>query len=143
MNIVNKNVPTGYRIIGLFALVFGLLTLREGGAVLFGDSAARVAAGDYVPFVVTFNFVAGFFYVLGGASIVAGVKWSTPVAVVIAASTLITFAAFGFHIFNGNPYEVRTVAAMTLRSLVWVGIAITLRRSKYYGCPLHTHSCAT
>jgi len=39
------------RIAGVIGALFGLMTLREGGAVLFVDGAARVAAGDYVPFV--------------------------------------------------------------------------------------------
>lgn len=30
-----------------------------GGQVPFGGGAARVAAGDYSPFVVWFNFLAG------------------------------------------------------------------------------------
>ncbi len=51
----------GYLIwtISLVAIAFGLLTLKEGGSVLFGDTAARTAAGHYVPFVLWFNFVAG------------------------------------------------------------------------------------
>lgn len=57
----------------LLAVGFGLLTLWSGGNVLFGGEDARAAAGNYVPFVVVFNFAAGFAYVLaasacGGAS---------------------------------------------------------------------------
>ena len=33
------------RVIALIAIAFGLLTIREGGAVLFFDGAARAAAG--------------------------------------------------------------------------------------------------
>ena len=40
------------RVISLSAIGFGLLTLQEGGAVLFVDGAARQAAGHYVPFVL-------------------------------------------------------------------------------------------
>jgi hypothetical protein len=40
----------------------------------------------------------------------------------------------GVHIFNGGGYETRTVAAMSLRSIVWICIFIfayrkTLRQS--------------
>jgi len=41
----------------------------------------------------------------------------------IALTTLIVFAAFGVHVFNGGEFESRTVAAMTFRVLVWAGIA--------------------
>lgn len=40
------------RVISLIAIGFGLLTIKEGGAVLFFDGTARDAAGNYVPFVL-------------------------------------------------------------------------------------------
>jgi len=41
----------------------------------------------------------------------------------IVLTTLIVFAAFGFHVFNGGEFESRTVAAMIFRVLVWMVIA--------------------
>ncbi len=52
--------------ISLVAVAFGLLTIKEGGTILFGGEAARAAAGNYVPFVLWFNFLAGFAYVVAG-----------------------------------------------------------------------------
>ena len=46
------------------AIVFGIMTIKSGGAVLFTDGEARLAAGDYVSFVLWFNFLAGFLYVV-------------------------------------------------------------------------------
>ena len=60
---------TWSRLLSLLAIGFGLLTLREGGAVLFVDGAARLAAGHYVPFVLWFNFLAGFAYVVAGVGL--------------------------------------------------------------------------
>ena len=54
---------TGLRALALLAIAFGALTIKEGGDVLFGQDAARVAAGDYVPFVLWSNFLLGFVYV--------------------------------------------------------------------------------
>ena len=54
------------RVVSLIAIGFGLMTIREGGAVLFVDGAARQAAGHYVPFVLWFNFLAGFVYLVAG-----------------------------------------------------------------------------
>ncbi|MBP6655150.1 MAG: hypothetical protein KA182_09825, partial [Propionivibrio sp.] len=56
----------GLKVAGAFGLVFGLLTIFSGGTALFGDEAARAAVGNAVPFVLWFNFIAGFFYVLAG-----------------------------------------------------------------------------
>lgn len=109
--------------ISLFAIAFGLLTIREGGTVLFGGTAARLAAGDFVPFVLWFNFIAGFAYVLAGIGLWLPRRWAVWLAVSIAVSTLLTFAAFGVHMYSGGAYEQRTVVAMSLRSLVWLAIA--------------------
>jgi uncharacterized membrane protein (DUF2068 family) len=115
----------GFRVwpISLVAIGFGLLTIKEGGSILFGDEAARSAAGNYVPFVLWFNFVAGFAYVIAGAGLWMQQRWVAWLAVAIAAATALTFAAFGAHVATGGAYEQRTVIAMSLRTLVWVMIA--------------------
>lgn len=109
--------------LSVLAIGFGLLTLKEGGTVLFGDEAARAAAGQYVPFVLWFNFLAGFAYVIAGAGLWRLRRWAVGLAIVIAATTLIVFAAFGIHIASGGGWEPRTPAAMALRSMVWITIA--------------------
>ena len=109
--------------ISLVAVGFGLLTIKEGGTILFGGEAARVEAGNYVPFVLWFNFMAGFAYVVAGVELWMQQRWAVWLAVAIAAATALTFAAFGVHIFSGEAYERRTVIAMSLRTLVWVTIA--------------------
>ena len=107
----------------LVAVGFGLMTIREGGTVLFGEEAARVAAGNYVPFVLWFNFMAGFAYIIAGGGLWMRRPWAARFAVFIAAATVLTFAAFAAHVFLGGAYEQRTVVAMSLRSLVWIVIA--------------------
>lgn len=111
------------RVISLVAIGFGLLTLREGGAILFGDAAARAAAGHYVPFVLWFNFLAGFAYVVAGAGLWTLRRWAVWLAVAIAVATALVFAAFGVHIQTGGAFEPRTVIAMILRTGIWVAIA--------------------
>ena len=110
------------------AVLFGLMTIKSGGQVLFGDESYRVAAGNYVPFVLWFNFMAGFAYLVVGIGIAAQKSWTVGLALLIAISTLLVFAAFGLHLFAEGAYEIRTVGAMTLRSMVWVVIAIILYR---------------
>ena len=107
----------------LVAIGFGLLTIKEGGTVLFGSEAARSAAGDYVPFVLWFNFLAGFAYVVSGLGLWMQRRWAAWLALVVAVTTAIVFAAFGVHVLSGGGYELRTVIAMSLRTLVWAAIA--------------------
>ncbi len=115
----------GFRIwaISLVAAVFGLLTIKEGGTILFGNEAARTAAGNYVPFVLWFNFMSGFAYIVAGVGLWLQQRWAVWLAVGIAAAIVITFAALGVHVNSGGAYEQRTVIAMSLRTLVWAVIA--------------------
>lgn len=113
---------------GGLAIVFGIATLVEGGHVLFGGPEARAAAGNYVPFVLWFNFVAGFVYVLAGLATLARRPWSVAVARALAVTTLLVFVAFGVHVARGGAFELRTVVAMTLRSLFWIVQALVLAR---------------
>jgi hypothetical protein len=112
------------RIAAVVAVAFGLLTLKEGGTILFGSAAARAAAGHYVPFVLWFNFFAGFAYVAAGIGLWLGRRWAAGLAIAIATATAVTFAAFGVHVQSGGAFEPRTVVAMSLRTLVWVVISI-------------------
>jgi hypothetical protein len=115
--------------IALLAGIFGLLTLKSGGSVLFIDGPDRVAAGNYVPFVLWFNFLAGFAYMAAAAGIFLEQPWAAVLVWLIAILTLLVFIALGVHIFLGGAYEMRTIGAMSLRSIVWIGIALYLNRA--------------
>ena len=109
--------------IAIFALAFGLLTIYSGGQVIFGGAAAREAAGNYLHFVVWFNFIAGFAYVAASIGLLMAQRWAPRLALIIAAATALVFLAFGILVLAGSPFEMRTVGAMALRTVVWVGIA--------------------
>lgn len=109
------------RTAAIVAIVFGAATIRAGGGVVFGDGAQ--AAGDAIGFVLWFNFLAGFAYVVAGIGLWLRRRWSAQLALAIAAATVLVFAAFGIHVAAGGAFEARTAWAMTLRSAVWILIA--------------------
>ena len=84
--------------------------------------------GAVVPFVLWFNFLAGFAYVAAGLGLWRGRRWAAALALAIFAATLLVLLAFALHVASGRPYEARTVGAMLLRSLVWGVIALVARR---------------
>lgn len=111
------------RIAAAVAVVFGLLTIVSGGRALFGGPAAVAAVGDAVPFVLWFNFLSGFVYVLAGTGIAMGRRWTVMLSTGLAATIAAVFAIFGLYVFHGAAFEMRTVGAMSLRLVVWVAIA--------------------
>jgi hypothetical protein len=105
------------------AVVFGILTIVSGGSVLFGSVAAQADAGNVVPFVLWFNFLSGFVYVVAGVGIVLGRRWSITLSLALSAAIAAVFVLFGLHVYQGAAFEMRTVGAMSLRLLVWIAIA--------------------
>lgn len=120
----SRNSSVGIWLVPVIAVVFGLLTIKSGGAVLFIDGVDRQAAGNYVPFVLWFNFLSGFVYIIAGVGIWMQKRWAAKLAVLIVVSILIVYAILGLHILNGGLYETRTIAAMSMRSIVWAIIAM-------------------
>ncbi len=107
------------------AAVFGVVTIGAGGRTLFGPPTGEAGI---VPFVLWFNFIAGFAYVAAGAGLFWSKRWAAQLAAAIAAATLIVFAAFGLHVAAGGDFAWRTVGAMTLRSAVWIAISVAACR---------------
>ena len=79
--------------------------------------------GAVVPFVLWFNFVAGFAYVLAGIGLLRGAGWAPLLSLAIATATVAVFAAFLWHVGAGGAWEARTMGAMILRSAIWIAIA--------------------
>lgn len=122
---VNRvNRPGWLLAVAALATGFGILTLIAGGRVLFGSSAARAAEGDYVPFVLWFNFLAGFVYIAAGVALGLARPWAARLALGIAVASALVYAAFGIHVLIGGPFTPRTAVAMALRTIVWTAIAV-------------------
>ena len=113
-----------FRILSLIAVIFGFVTVKAGGMVLFTGGEAHQAAGDYVPFVLWFNFIAGFAYIVAGIGLWLQRSWAVLLAMLIAIFTVSVFIALWVYIYAGGAYEMRTIGAMSMRSIIWMGIAL-------------------
>lgn len=117
------------RVWGGAAILFGLATLHEGGTVLISEEARR-EVGHVVPFVLWFNVIAALGYIGAGAGLWGHRRWARTVATALACASLVVFGALGLYIALGRPFEMRTVAAMTLRSAFWIGAAVHASRRR-------------
>lgn len=117
------------RPVAIVAAIFGVMTIFSGGTVLFGPSAAQEWAGNYVQFIVWFNFLAGFAYVMAAIGLWLRTMWAIQLAVVIAAATVLAAAGFAFLVLNDVAFEMRTVGALAFRFMFWAAVAVFAHRA--------------
>jgi len=106
------------------AIIFGAVRVLSGGRALLGSLETRAALGNVVPFVLWFNFLIGFVYILGGAGLLRCRRWAVYVSLFVTISTILLFAAFGLHVIDGGAFETRTIGALTLRAVFWIAVTI-------------------
>ena len=111
------------------AIVFGALTVLTGSRALFGSLESRADFGNAVPFVLWFNFLAGFVYIVAGAGLLLCRHWAVYTSLFIAVSTILVFAAFGVHVIGGGAFERRTIGALMIRSSFWIAATIVSMRA--------------
>ena len=109
--------------LSVLAMVFGALTVFSGGRALFGGTEAQAAVGQAVGFVLWFNFLAGFGYVVTGLALWRGWRWGAIGAVLLAVSTAVIAVVFAWHVGQGGAFEPRTVGALGLRLGFWLWVA--------------------
>ncbi|MBK9022151.1 MAG: hypothetical protein IPL72_20210 [Sulfuritalea sp.] len=111
------------------AIAFGAFTVFSGGRALFGGMEARAELANVVPFVLWFNFIVGFVYVLAGVALLRTKRWAASVALLLALATVLVFLAFAVHIVAGGAFEARTVGALSIQSLFWIAVALVALRA--------------
>jgi hypothetical protein len=75
--------------VALIAVAFGIVTIIVGGKTLFGGAEQRAAADNIVPFVLWFNFVAGFAYVIAGFGLFLWKRWAAQLSAAIIGRQLV------------------------------------------------------
>jgi hypothetical protein len=119
------------------AIVFGALTVLTGGRALFGGLETRADFGNVVPFVLWFNFLAGFVYIVAGAGLLLSRPWAVYTSLLVAVSTILVSVAFGAHVIGGGAFERRTIGALIIRSLFWIAVTIVsirvMKRTPHLG----------
>ncbi len=118
------------RLLAGLAIVFGLMTILSGSQALFlGPARGGPDLGNVVLPVLWFNFLAGFAYTAAGIGLWRARRWAAQLALALVAATALLFAWLGLHIAGGGAFEMRTVAAMTLRTGFWAAVAFVAWRA--------------
>ncbi|MBO9462147.1 hypothetical protein [Labrenzia sp. R5_0] len=120
---------TGLRMAGAAAAVFGVMTVVSGGTVLFGGDQLSRLAGNVVSFVLWFNFLAGFAYVMTGIGLLFARGWARWMSIAILIGTAIVLCAFLVYVSQGGPHETRTLVALIFRTGFWAIVTSTALRA--------------
>ncbi|UFI06371.1 hypothetical protein [Roseibium aggregatum] len=114
---------------GAAAAVFGVMTVVSGGTVLFGGDQLSRLAGNVVSFVLWFNFLAGFAYVMTGIGLWFARGWARWMAIAILIGTAVVLCAFLVYVSQGGPHETRTLVALIFRTGFWAIVTSTALRA--------------
>src|SRR3989304_6957374 len=98
--------------VAIAAIVFGVVTVLTGGRALFGSLESRADFGNVVPFVLRFNFLAGFVYIVAGAGLLLCRRWAVHTSLFVAVSTILVFVAFGVPVVGDGGLEMGTVGGL-------------------------------
>jgi hypothetical protein len=97
---MNANCTVNW--LAIAAIVFSVVTVLTGGRTLFGSLESRADFGNVVPFVLWFNFLAGFVYIVAGAGLLLCRRWAVYPSLFVVVSTILVFVAFGVHVIGGG-----------------------------------------
>lgn len=113
------------RIIVAIALIaFALVTLFMSSSVLFDWFGIRAKQGNYVPFIVWINFVAGFLYLISAYGILKSNKWAVKILIFAEVLLILAFIGLAIHIDQGRTFELKTIQAMLFRITVTLAFAV-------------------
>ncbi len=124
-----QNHPRWQRPIAVVAMIFGALTIFSGGTALFGSAEAKAFAGDAVPVVLWFNFLAGFVYIYAANALWTYAPNAKKIALILGIATTAIFGLFLVKIIGGSPFEMRTLGAMPVRAGFWLATGLALPKT--------------
>jgi len=102
----------------LVLAAFGGLTVFMAGSVIFDLFGIRAKEGNYVPFIVWTNFLAGWAYLMAAYGFIKEKKWTFGLLISFLVILIAAFVGLKMHIEAGGIYEERTVKAMMFRMAV-------------------------
>lgn len=111
----------------IFTILFGLMTLKEGGSTLFLSSAENTGSETAVPFVLWFNFLTGFAFLALGFGLIKNKIFPKKLSAVVSLLSALVLTAFLITVALGGAHMDRTLVAMPLRTAIWLGLWLWIR----------------
>ena len=114
---MKKNKIVRY-VVAIVLIAFALVTVFMSSSVIFDWFGIREKEGDYVPFIVWTNFIAGFIYLISAYGFLKAKKWTFWVLIGTAIFLVTALIILGLYIDAGGIFELKTVGAMGFRIIL-------------------------
>lgn len=118
----------------LLLSLIGIVSVFMTLSVIFDLFGIRAMEGNYVLFIVYANLVCGIIYLYAAIANWKNLTNSFYSLVLASLILIVAFIAFGVYISNGGIHEVKTIKAMTFRTvftLVMTALSyVMLRKEK-------------
>lgn len=114
-----------------FAVLFGVATIFSGAQNLFNENVIRTQ-GNIIPVVLWFNFIAGFVYLIIAFGTIFGKRIILRITSALSALNIVVLFYLLIHISNNQAYEIKTLIAMSFRTVFWFIFYILLSRSDFF-----------
>ena len=111
-------------ILSLFLSLFGIVSIFMTSSIAFDWFGIREMEGNYVSFIVYVNMICGFIYLYAAYALWRNRKSAIWALGLSSFILFFAFVAFGWYINEGGVYELKTLKAMTFRTLITVAILI-------------------
>jgi len=98
----HNNWPTYFTPLGMTSIVFGLLMLVSGAAVLFGGF--HMPGGEIPLLMPWINFISGAIYLIAGIGIVRRDFWSGSFNMTVAGLVVLVFSAYAWSVSKDISY---------------------------------------
>ena len=112
------------KFLSLIGVLFGIVTIISGGSVLSGSNPGYIV---FLPLVI-FNTVMGFVYILTGIVTWQNFSRGKAIAGIVFLLNLFMLITIGYLYLYGTDIAIKSLGAMSFRTVVWLIIYICLLR---------------
>lgn len=126
-----NSIPLKIKLVSLFAIVFGVMTVFSGGQNLFNAEVIKTQ-GNILPVVLWFNFLAGFLYIVIALAVLKRKRIALRLTSLLSSLNIVVLLYLLNHIYSNGAYETKTLVAMSIRTVFWFFFFIFISRSETY-----------
>lgn len=111
-------------LIAIVLIAFASATLFMSSSVIFDWFGIREKEGDYVPFIVWTNFIAGFLYLAAAYGLLKAEKWAFWILIGTTLFLAIALVVLALYINSGGAFELKNVGAMGFRIVLTIAFSV-------------------